>query len=348
MLKRSIIRIAAATTVTLLLAGCAARLDPAQPEAPISFSAGSLLLRDDATKADIKEGTSFSDGDSFSVFGMRTSGSTQTLIFGVSGEESGATVTLSSSKWSYPNIRSWQWSSTSDYYDFVAVYPAGESSRMDISGDLAVSTEFDLSTDNYDLMSATNRRKGSVQSPCAVVPMNFEHLTSAVNVVVINNSETTAVSVDAVSFKNLMAVGAAKTTLDLYGNGINSWINLERSSAVVRESSHNQSVTAGSRYDCGYDFMIPQSLEQTVGTGTDEADMPRLLLSYTPDGGSQTTADICLKNIARQDGTTITSWEMGVKYTYYISMRLDGGLLVSIVTTAWDDVEAETPGLLIP
>nr|MCR5519066.1 hypothetical protein [Bacteroidales bacterium] len=102
------------------------------------------------------------------------------------------------------------------------------------------------------------------------------------------------------------------------------------------------------RYECAYDFMIPQQLDQAVGSGSDEANMPRLLLTYTPEGGSQSTADICLKNIPRQDDTAITSWEMGVKYVYYVSMRLDGGLLVSIVTTAWDDVEAETPGLLIP
>ncbi len=331
------------------MAGCAARLDPAQDGATIGFSAGSGLLRDDVTKADIKEGTSFASGDAFSVFGMRNTSSSQTVIFGGSGEENGATVTLNASgAWKYQPLRSWQWSSSSDYYDFVAIYPAGNSTRMDISGDLAVSTEFDVTADNFDLMAATYRRKGSVQQPCGIVPMQFTHLTSAVNVVVINNSESTAVNVDAVSFKNLMVTGAAKSTLDLYGNDVESWINLERSSNVVRNTAHNTSVAAGNRHNCGYDFMIPQALDQAVGTGSDEANMPRLLITFTPDGGSQTTADICLKNITRQDGTAITSWEMGVKYTYYVSMRLDGGLLVSIITTAWDDVEAETPGLLIP
>ena len=59
-------------------------------------------------------------------------------------------------------------------------------------------------------------------------------------------------------------------------------------------------------------------------------------------------AEISLKDICpRGDDTPITSWERGVKYTYEISMRLDGGVLVNVVTTDWDTVEAETPGLLI-
>jgi hypothetical protein len=75
--------------------------------------------------------------------------------------------------------------------------------------------------------------------------------------------------------------------------------------------------------------------------------MPALLITYTPEGGVQKTAVISLKGIQRQDGTPITSWETGVKYTYYVTMRLDGGLLVKITTTGWDTVEAETPGLVI-
>ena len=70
-------------------------------------------------------------------------------------------------------------------------------------------------------------------------------------------------------------------------------------------------------------------------------------IHYTPQGGVSSTANILLKDVKRQDNTSITSWEPGVKYNYFVSMRLDGGVLVSIVTTAWDEVEAQTPGLLI-
>ena len=54
MKKSSIIRIAAAAAGALLIvAGCAVRLDPAEGTGggAIGFTAGSALLRDDATKA---------------------------------------------------------------------------------------------------------------------------------------------------------------------------------------------------------------------------------------------------------------------------------------------------------
>ncbi len=351
MIPSLLIRVAAVLTGSLLLAGCAVRLDPVPTEPMLSFGAeSSRLLRDEETKASIKEGSNFEEGDAFSVFGMLNNDDGQTLIFGDSSEAQGTTVTLTSGSWGYSPLRSWQWSNSSDYYDFIAVYPAGCSERMDISGDLAVSTCFDLSSatpDNYDLMSATCRRKGNAQNPCGIVNLAFSHLTSAVQVVVVNKSGTTDVQVNAIAYKNLVVTGDAKSTMDLYGNDHPGWINLERSTATVRQTLYTEDIPAGNRYSFAYDFMIPQSLEQTARTGSDEADMPRLLLTFTPGGGSEQTADICLKDVTREDGSTITSWEMGVKYTYYISMRLDDGLLVTLVTTAWDSVEAETPGVLL-
>jgi hypothetical protein len=94
--------------------------------------------------------------------------------------------------------------------------------------------------------------------------------------------------------------------------------------------------------------MIPQSLDQAAAAGSGDAHKPKLLLTYKPGSGASKTATITLKDVPKADTTPLTSWEIGHKYTYFISMRLDGGLLVSISTTAWDDVEAETPGLLIP
>lgn len=71
MFRISIIRIAAALAGALLLAGCAARLDPVEKqggETPVSFSAGSSLLRDDspATKAE-----AYPAGTSFGVFAYK-------------------------------------------------------------------------------------------------------------------------------------------------------------------------------------------------------------------------------------------------------------------------------------
>ena len=43
----------------------------------------------------------------------------------------------------------------------------------------------------------------------------------------------------------------------------------------------------------------------------------------------------------------ITSWESGVKYRYILEMRIGVGVVVTVKTTPWDVVEAETPGLMI-
>ena len=72
MLKR-IIRIAAAAFTLLIGTGCVATLDPAQEGTtmPISFDAGSMLLRADETKAE-----AYYDDKSFGVFTFKQSGGT--------------------------------------------------------------------------------------------------------------------------------------------------------------------------------------------------------------------------------------------------------------------------------
>ena len=345
-----IIRIAA-VLLTLLLAGCSKTFDPTPGQNnSICFGAGSMLLRDDEpTRAGLKE--SFEATDTFIVYGDRTlSGVTSTLFDGVTVTAYGGPVI-----WRYSPVKSWVWTSTSDHYDFVAISPAGrQTSRMDIPGNLAVSTHIDITraADNCDLLGATYRRNGNVSNPQDTVRLSFMHLTSAVEVVVSNSSSTNSVSLDSVKFRNLMVCGDAKMTSDLYNNPSPSWINTERNSQSVRGTGwtgDDASIAAGDTLRKPIDFMIPQRLDQAVGSGGLEANMPRLIIKYTPQGQSQKEAEKVLKDIVSDaDGVTpITSWVMGKKYTYYISMRLDGGVLVRVVTTDWETIDAETPGLLI-
>ncbi len=359
MLNR-IIRIAAAACTLLMVAGCARTLDPAQEGNAIRFTAGSALLRDDAkTKGgDIKDGTAFDIDDAFTVYGRRHGSLGESIVF------NGETVTKESTGWEYSPARFWFWESEGNYYDFVAVYPAGKGSvRMAIPDNLAVQTAYNIertpTPDNYDLMAATYRRRGNVADPCARVDLSFSHMTSAVGVVIINNSTETNVTISQIEFQNLAVCGDAKVTLDNLGNTTLSWINTERNTNLVRTTTYspNVSIAAGSRYALDndhpdgakdYDLMIPQSLDQAAAAGSGDAHKPKLLLTYKPGSGASKTATITLKDVPKADTTPLTSWEIGHKYTYFISMRLDGGLLVSISTTAWDDVEAETPGLLIP
>ncbi len=346
----------AAVSLTLLLAGCGGTLGPAPEQTQIRFEAGSMLLLPDdasATKATLSD--IFTDGSTFAVFGEKVNSGVASVVF---GGTNGVTVTASDTDgdpatptaWSYSPSRSWQWESTGDWYDFVAVSPASAGpTRMAIAGNLAVSAHYDITTQDTDLLGAAYRRRGNVVNPNGTVQMDFNHLGSAVRVKVLNNSASTGVSVDRIKFRNLVVEGDAKITLDQYGSPEMSWINTERNTADVRILEPAASVTAGNSYESPFWVMIPQRLDQAAAAGGLAADMPVLDLLYTPAGSVQKTAAITLKDICPRDSDTpITSWAMGSKYTYEISMRLDGGVIVNITTTDWGEaIEAETPGLLI-
>lgn len=356
MLNRVTFILAAVFALALsAVTGCVKTYDPAQERGnAICFEAGSLLLVDDATtRATLTD--SFAEDSTFAVFGNWVSSEVKTTVF---GGTNGVTVTADDHDsnpstpliWTYSPVRFWYWGSTSDWYDFAAVSPSGKGTvKMDISGNLAISTHFDLASDNYDLMGSAYRRKGNVQNPSETVPLHFNHLTSAVRVRVINNSELTGVTLDEVWFKNLVVVGDAKVTLDNYGNAEFSWINTERNTSVVRDSTPDASIDHGNSYYTPFDIMIPQRLDQAAAVGGLVSDMPTMRVYYTPSGSSQKYEDITLKDVCPRDSETpISSWAIGTKYTYEVSMRLDGGVLVSITTTDWGEtIEAETPGLLI-
>lgn len=359
MLNRVTFILAAVCTLTLsTLAGCVKTYDPApEQDNPIHFQAGagSLLLNDDApsTKAVLTD--DFADGNTFAVFGERVISGEKTTVF---GGTNGVTVTADDDDnnpqtplvWSYSPARLWYWESTGDWYDFAAFSPAGKgTTRMNIAGNIAISTHYDITTEDYDLLGTAYRRRGNVQDPCGTVPMVFNHLGSAVIVRILNNSELTDVTLDEVKYKNLVVEGDSKLTLDLYGNPERSWINTERNTSFVRLSSPDQLIEADDSYDCAPDVMIPQRLDQAAAAGNNVEDMPALYLYYTPDGSTQKEAIVRLKDICPRDSDTpITSWVAGTKYIYEISMRLDGGVLVTVETTDWGEtIEAETPGLLI-
>lgn len=362
MLNRVTFILAAVCTLTLsTLAGCVKTFDPApEQDNPIQFQAGagSLLLNDDApsTKAVLTD--DFADGNTFAVFGERVISGEKTTVF---GGTNGVTVTaddddndpLTPLVWSYSPARLWYWESTGDWYDFAAFSPAGKGTiRMNIVGNIAISTHYDITTEDYDLLGTAYRRRGSVQDPYGTIPLSFSHLGSAVRVRVLNNSETSSVTVDRIKFKNLVVEGDSKITLDQFGNTEASWINTERNTTDVRvlEPSPTASIAAGSNYESPFWIMIPQRLDQAAAAGGLVSDMPTLLLYYTPSSSAiQKTVSITLKDVCpRNSNTPISSWAMGTKYTYDISMRLDGGVLVNITTTDWGEtIEAETPGLLI-
>ncbi|NLZ18772.1 MAG: fimbrillin family protein [Bacteroidales bacterium] len=367
-----IIRIAAAVTGALLLAGCSSTLDPARSEAPIGFSAGSALLRDDAPPTKFGqaiEGTSFQSGSSFLLYGRRN---TDPLLF------SAREVSLSGSLWEYENPEQWNWTSDSDYYDFLALYlgdlhDAGRLTNplpsCNTDNPLSVSVAYDPSQEQYDLMLAGKRRTyDAPEGRTATVHLTFLHMLSAVKLRIANVSDASSLTFTGYHFENLVSRGTASVTAtyDGEGNASYAWTGLTRLATAVGGTANLSTEALNALGTAGFlphalspgenqgnhsylDLMIPQRLDEKIGIDG----WPALVLEYTPTGESATSARILLKDIYTdpapgQEPAAISKWEMGKQYLYEIELSLDGGVQVHVTTSDWDSVPAETPGLLLP
>lgn len=311
----------------------------------IRFTAGSLLLRNDAPTKSTTEAFN-TNGESFVIFGEKvTSSGVHTPVFdgvSISHHINGGNY------WDYEIHRFWNWTSQSDRYDFVAVYPSGMGTVNENSAsNLSVSTPYSYNSNDQDILVATYRRNGTDwNNRYNRVDLSFSHMGSAVGVIVLNNSSSAPVTVTSIHFENLVVSADAKVSLDNYGQKVMRWTNLTPSAASVREQLSSEQLSSGgitiaaqSSNSVVHQIMIPQNLHTYTA---------KLVLSYSVNSVPQGETKIDLETITRSDGTPITSWDAGYKYTYSISMRLDGGLLVTVTTTPWDEpVEAETPGILI-
>ena len=183
MLNR-IIRIAVAACALFVCAGCIRKLGPAEDTGgAIRFTAGSPLLRDDATKGTLKEGSAFTVGDSFVAWAWHNAanhhlsfGSTTPITLGAGGV------------WDYAPHQYWDWYDGPDYYDFLAIYPSGKdishTAASHNSPLLRASVDYDATDDQFDLMAAGLRR---TDKSITSVDLTFQHLLSAVNVKVTNS-----------------------------------------------------------------------------------------------------------------------------------------------------------------
>ena len=357
----------------LFATGCIRHGSLSADGSEIRFSAGTSLLRDDVpdTKfGTLISGTSFSNGSSFLVYGRRN---TDALIF------SPREVSLSASLWGYTNPEYWEWTSSQDYYDFLGLYlgdlydPNRASTPLpscDTGDPMSASVSYDPSVDQFDLMLAGTRRTyNDPGGRTSAVALTFEHMLSAVKVKVINGSTSKSLTLTGYHFENLVSRGTAKVeaTYDQQGNPTFSWINTSRLAASVGGTAnlsaaqltelgslgfipHNYGVTQqNNTLDHNYyDLMIPQSHNERIGVDG----WPALVLEYTPTGNSPTTARILLKDVYTDpelgEPTLISSWQRGKVYTYVIKPNLDGGVQIHVITSDWDPVIAETPGLLLP
>jgi len=289
-------------------------------------------------------------------------------------------------RWNYSPSSFWYWVSMSNYYDFLAAFypdpgnPEKDAHRMeaspgvDIPGAMAIQKSFEIKKDHYDLLMAGTRRSGAnADTRSKRVPLTFYHMLCAVRVGVTNESASKTATINSIRFDNLIQKAYAKATINSLDEVEFSWINTERTSAdsVIYNAGATLAVDGGSIAPAAYTLLIPADLSVTIDgslepdvadyTGnmaqyaTDMAEfedkLPHLYINYTPQGEAVARdARIILRDVKKArygEAEAIGEWDMGIKYTYNVVIRLDGDVLVSVVTTQWDDVAAETPGLLI-
>ena len=335
----------AAVACTLsLLAGCTAKLDSAE-EGAISFSAGSALLRDDATKTGTpKTGTTFSEGDAFLAWGWHDAAN-QYIRFGTS-----SAVTLGSNGlWDYAPHQFWNWMGSGDFYDFLAIYPANADitpfeATLGNSNLKAIVTYVPTET-QYDLMAAGYRRTDRAVD---IVSLTFSHLLSAVSLEVKNsavsidsNGDPLTITLKSCRFINLITSSDIKVTFDGTTLGVTNVSNTISDTPVLGPSiPANTTLAPGSRYPIEdvWDIMVPQDLNS----------QGNLQIEFNK-GGEDITETIALKDIKKENAPleTISSWEAGMKYHYKIELCFGVGIIVTVKTTPWEEVEAETPGIQI-
>ena len=356
-MRLRILHIFLAFAATALLTGGCVHQDVPDPDGTeIRFGAGALQLEDTKSVTTLDQRTAFEPADEISVYAWHLQESskvfdTQTVIC----------PDPANGIWTYTPKKKWRWQDN-DYYDFLAIPKKVGGVTVPVSGvtslaptsssPFSLSVPYDARTDHYDLLMAGTRRRVTDADPSAVVELNFQHMLSAVRVIFYRDSGSQKFVVTSFGFTDLI----------VSANIIWGWDETAKK-CLVRldntEHTHQQqfgenrnyatpwleSAKFVDTYNPGfYDLLIPQNL--------DTGDAPSLVVTLRDDvngAWNEYIPDpIPLKDITIQGtDTPITRWEPGNVYTYEVRILLNGGVLVNVITTKWEDVYAYTPGLMI-
>lgn len=345
----------ALAAATLALAGCSKQLAAEQDGAEINFSAGTVRL-ESGTKSGgtLDTRTEFDVDDVIKVWAWHHRKSE--LVF-----TNQAVTKTAVDPWSYSPKKKWRWED-SDYYDFFAV-PNGVSATPANGEPFSLSVKYDATASQYDLMMAGTRHKISDSNPSRVVDLDFQHMLSAVKVIFYKYTGGEAVVVTSYHFTDLVVSADVTGYWDdgykQFDSRLSNTIRLDTEQFGENRiepwtNPANYLTNSTTPYDPGFfDLLLPQDLDPDSGA-------PSLVVRYMdnvdkdPHDGEflpteYTSELIPLKNIPVK-GTTdqfITRWEAGHKYIYEVHILFNGGVLVDVVTTEWDEVPAQTPGLMI-
>lgn len=340
----------------LIAGGCAREVVPVSDGTEIRFSAGAVDLEETKSVTSLDHRTTFDENDEISVYGWHQNEGMRVF--------DNQTVTCPADyrdKWTYSPKKKWRWQDD-DYYDFLAVTkkvggvalaPGSVTSVAPTSSSpFCLSVPYDARTEHYDLLMAGTRRRITDVDPSAVVPLNFQHMLCAVRVLFYRDPGSQKFVVTSYGFSDLVVAA----------NILWGWDETDKVCKVrLDNTEHNHQVKFGFNREADKPWLEPDKFVDIYNPGFYDLLIPQNLNSEDPPSLVVTLRDdvdgawnlyeldsIPLKEITiKNTDTPITAWEAGKVYTYEVHVLLNGGVLVNVITTEWDDIEAYTPGLMI-
>lgn len=278
----------------------------------------------------------------FKVWGNKYDGSSTTEVF--SGTVVSRTDQTVAEAWDYEDHQPWEWNWGVTDYDFLALATGFTEASPTITpispSATGVRVAYNVKTDDYDLMAAGVHRSVSETNPFRRVDFSMNHLLSAVQFYVYNDGvrEMTDISIHLTNLVRSATCTYSKTGADW---GL-SWGS---ESVVYGEQFYNTEFASIEDdefdYSCFY-FAIPQYLEDI----SDESCNSKITISFAVGGTTFTYTKDLIE--ATSDGGTTDVWEPGKAYIYKLHFTPRNDVIVTVKTTEWETVEAETPGIILP
>ena len=338
MLNR-IIRIAAAAC-TLLLAGCARTLDPAQEGStmPISFDAGSMLLREDATKAD------YYNNASFGVFAFKQSGGTWAQLASKHWKPNymfNQEVHCQNGVYTYSPIRFWP-SPSDGTLTFWAYSPYDANADLLVSGSTTTAytsnseglPDIRVTVDgNTDVLYSDVLADQTYASNLGEANITFNHALSLIDVYVqkIDDPDNDyTVTLKSVSFNGIYMTGILKSSdWSWYSySGARQNILLWQEDPDDASDDAIAQLENGTSHSIGSLKPLPQSLS---------SDLARLQVVFTLSSNSLQSDRTTIRNLFLRDTlpSNLTEWVKNAHYSLTIKISPDRPIEFTVTWSSW-------------
>ena len=340
MLKR-IIRIAAAAFTLLIGTGCVATLDPAQEGTtmPISFDAGSMLLRADETKAE-----AYYDDKSFGVFTFKQSGGTWAQLASKHWKPNymfNQEVHCLSGVYTYSPIRFWP-DPADGTLTFWAYSPYDADADLLVSG--STTTQYTSNSEGLpdmrvtvdchtDVLYSDVLADQTYASNSGEANITFNHALSLIDVYVQkidDPDDDYTVTLKSVSFNGIYMTGILKSSdwsWYSYSGARQNILLWEEDRGDPSDDAVAQ-LENGTSHSIGSLMPLPQSLSN---------DYARLQVVFTLSSANLQTDRTTTRNVYLRDTlpSNLTEWVKNSHYTLTIKISPDRPIEFTVTWSDW-------------